>query len=68
MPDVYACIGSTVGTVIATDKAIVRAAVGVDIGCGMNAVRLTLRADQLPDSLANIRDAIEKAVQSRSRT
>ena len=62
MPDVHAGRGSTVGTVIATDKAIIPAAVGVDIGCGMNAVRLTLRADQLPDNLATIRDAIEKAV------
>ncbi|QFZ84581.1 RtcB family protein [Variovorax paradoxus] len=62
MPDVHAGIGSTVGSVIATDKAVIPAAVGVDIGCGMNAVRLTLRADQLPDSLAKIRDAIEAAV------
>ena len=62
MPDVHAGIGSTVGTVIATDKAIIPAAVGVDIGCGMNAVRLTLRAEQLPDNLGPIRDAIEKAV------
>lgn len=62
MPDVHAGKGSTIGTVIATDKAIIPAAVGVDIGCGMNAVRLTLRAEQLPDNLAAIRDAIEKAV------
>lgn len=62
MPDVHAGIGSTVGTVIATDKAIIPAAVGVDIGCGVNAVRLTLRANQLPDSLSAIRDAIEKVV------
>ena len=62
MPDVHAGIGSTVGSVIATDKAIIPAAVGVDIGCGMNAVRLSLRAEDLPDSLAAIRDAIEKAV------
>ena len=62
MPDVHAGKGSTIGTVIATDKAIIPAAVGVDIGCGMNAVRLTLMAHQLPDSLAAIRDAIEKAV------
>ena len=62
MPDVHAGKGSTVGTVIATDKAVIPAAVGVDIGCGMNAVRLTLKAHQLPDSLAAIRDAIEKAV------
>lgn len=62
MPDVHAGHGSTVGTVIATDKAVIPAAVGVDIGCGMNAVRLTLKAHQLPDNLAAIRDAIEKAV------
>lgn len=62
MPDVHAGIGSTVGTVIATDKAIIPAAVGVDIGCGMNAVRLTLKAQDLPDNLSAIRDAIEKAV------
>jgi len=62
MPDVHAGKGSTIGSVIATGRAIVPAAVGVDIGCGMNAVRLTLRADQLPDSLSAIRDAIEKAV------
>lgn len=62
MPDVHAGKGSTIGTVIATDKAIIPAAVGVDIGCGMNAVRLTLMADQLPDGLSAIRDAIEKAV------
>jgi tRNA-splicing ligase RtcB len=62
MPDVHAGKGSTIGTVIATDKAIIPAAVGVDIGCGMNAVRLTLRADQLPDNLSAIRNAIEKSV------
>lgn len=62
MPDVHAGIGSTVGTVIATDKAIIPAAVGVDIGCGMNAVRLALKASDLPDNLSAIRDAIEKAV------
>lgn len=62
MPDVHAGIGSTVGTVIATDKAIIPAAVGVDIGCGMNAVRLTLKASDLPDNLSAIRDAIEKAI------
>ncbi len=62
MPDVHAGIGSTVGTVIATDKAIIPAAVGVDIGCGMVATRLSLKAHQLPDSLAKIRSAIEAAV------
>ena len=62
MPDVHAGIGATVGSVIPTKGAIIPAAVGVDIGCGMNAVRLTLRADQLPDSLAKLRSAIEAAV------
>jgi tRNA-splicing ligase RtcB len=62
MPDVHAGIGATVGTVIATDKAIVPAAVGVDIGCGMNAVRLSLKATDLPDSLLAIRHQIERDV------
>lgn len=62
MPDVHAGIGSTVGTVIATEKAIIPAAVGVDIGCGMNAVRLSLKAEQLPDSLLAIRHQIERDI------
>ena len=62
MPDVHAGIGSTVGTVIATDKAVIPAAVGVDIGCGMNAVRLSLKASDLPESLKAIRDQIERDV------
>lgn len=62
MPDVHAGKGSTIGTVIATDKAIIPAAVGVDIGCGMNAVRLSLKASDLPDSLKAIRDQIERDV------
>lgn len=62
MPDVHAGIGSTVGTVIATEKALIPAAVGVDIGCGMVATRLSLKAHQLPDSLAKIRSAIEAVV------
>ena len=45
MPDVHAGIGSTVGSVIATEHAVIPAAVGVDIGCGMNAVRTSLRRD-----------------------
>ena len=48
MPDVHAGIGATVGSVIPTKGAIIPAAVGVDIGCGMNAVRLTLSAKDLP--------------------
>lgn len=62
MPDVHAGIGATVGTVIATDQAIIPAAVGVDIGCGMNAVRLSLKASDLPDNLASIRHQIERDV------
>lgn len=62
MPDVHWGKGSTVGSVIPTIKAIVPAAVGVDIGCGMVAQKLSIRADQLPDSLAAIRSAIEAAV------
>lgn len=62
MPDVHAGIGATVGSVIATDKAIIPAAVGVDIGCGMNAVRLSLKASDLPDSLTEIRHQIERDV------
>ena len=62
MPDVHWGMGSTVGSVIPTVKAIVPAAVGVDIGCGMMAERLSLRADQLPDSLSALRSAIEARV------
>src|SRR2546421_3131708 len=62
MPDVHAGIGATVGSVIPTKQAIIPAAVGVDIGCGMNAVRLTASAADLPESLARIRGAIEDAV------
>ena len=62
MPDVHAGVGSTVGTVIATEKAVIPAAVGVDIGCGMNAVRLSLKATDLPDNLKPLRDEIERRV------
>jgi tRNA-splicing ligase RtcB len=62
MPDVHAGIGATIGSVIPTKGAIVPAAVGVDIGCGVNAARLTLRASDLPESLARLRSAIEAAV------
>jgi tRNA-splicing ligase RtcB len=62
MPDVHAGKGSTIGTVIATDSAIIPAAVGVDIGCGMNAVRLSLKASDLPDSLSIIRSQIERDI------
>ena len=62
MPDVHAGKGATVGSVIPTKNAIIPAAVGVDIGCGMNAVRLNLKASQLPDNLAPLRHAIERKV------
>jgi tRNA-splicing ligase RtcB (3'-phosphate/5'-hydroxy nucleic acid ligase) len=62
MPDVHLGKGATVGSVIPTRGAIIPAAVGVDIGCGMAAVRTTLRAKDLPDSLAQIRSSIERAV------
>lgn len=63
MPDVHFGMGATVGSVIATKGAIVPAAVGVDIGCGMAAIRLAgARAEHLPDSLAPIRSEIEHTV------
>ena len=62
MPDVHAGIGATVGSVIPMRGAIVPAAVGVDIGCGMNAVRLSLKANDLPDNLYKLRASIEKSV------
>lgn len=62
MPDVHLGIGATVGSVIPTIKAIIPAAVGVDIGCGMMACKTTLRAEDLPDNLGPLRSAIEKAV------
>ncbi len=62
MPDVHWGIGATVGSVIPTVGAIIPAAVGVDIGCGMMAVETTLTANDLPDSLREVRAAIEGAV------
>ncbi len=62
MPDVHWGMGSTIGSVIPTKDAIIPAAVGVDIGCGMMAVQTTLNARQLPDSLRTIRTTIEQAI------
>jgi tRNA-splicing ligase RtcB len=62
MPDVHMGIGATVGSVIPTKGAIIPAAVGVDLGCGMNAVQLSITAKDLPTSLGKIRSAIEAAV------
>ena len=62
MPDVHYGKGATVGSVIPSVKAIIPAAVGVDIGCGMVATRTTLTAKDLPESLAKIRSDIERTV------
>ncbi len=62
MPDVHWGVGATVGSVIPTKGAVIPAAVGVDIGCGMMAVQTDLNARDLPDNLKALRDAIEKAV------
>src|SRR5881392_3619575 len=62
MPDVHLGKGATVGTVVPTRGAIIPAAVGVDIGCGMAALRTELKATNLPEGLAKIRAAIEAAV------
>lgn len=69
MPDVHLGIGATVGSVVPTRHAIIPAAVGVDIGCGMIAARTSLTAADLPDNLSAIRTAIERAVpHGRSKT
>ena len=62
MPDVHLGKGSTIGSVIPTLGAIIPAAVGVDIGCGMMAAKTTLTASDLPENLGPLRSAIEKAV------
>ncbi|WP_156786979.1 RtcB family protein [Neisseria shayeganii] len=62
MPDVHYGIGATVGSVVPTYRAIIPAAVGVDIGCGMIACKTTLTAADLPDNLSAVRSAIEGAV------
>ncbi|HWU95857.1 MAG TPA: RtcB family protein [Sphingomonas sp.] len=62
MPDVHVGIGATVGSVIPTRGAVIPAAVGVDIGCGMMAARTSLVASDLPDNLEGVRSAIERAV------
>lgn len=62
MPDVHLGKGATIGSVVPTVGAVIPAAVGVDIGCGMMAVRTSIRAQDLPDNLAGVRSAIERAV------
>jgi len=62
MPDVHLGKGSTIGSVVPTLGAVIPAAVGVDIGCGMMAAKTTLRAEDLPDNLSGLRTAIERAI------
>ena len=62
MPDVHLGKGSTIGSVVPTMGAVIPAAVGVDIGCGMMAAKTTLTANDLPDSLAKLRSAMERAI------
>ncbi|MFE9246016.1 RtcB family protein [Nocardiopsis sp. NPDC006938] len=62
MPDVHYGKGATVGSVIAMRDAVSPAAVGVDIGCGMTAVRTGLTAERLPDDLGALRSALEAAI------
>lgn len=62
MPDVHCGVGSSVGTVIASKGAIIPSAVGVDIGCGMRALRLPFNTDMIVDKLKNIRHEIERCV------
>ena len=62
MPDCHVGMGATVGSCIPTDGAIIPAAVGVDIGCGMVAVRTPLSRDDLPARLSGIREGIERRI------
>jgi tRNA-splicing ligase RtcB len=62
MPDVHWGMGATVGSVVPTIGAIIPAAVGVDIGCGMLAVRTSMTSNDLPDNLHDLRSSIEESV------
>lgn len=62
MPDAHVGLGSTVGSVFATEGAIIPAAIGVDIGCGMIAARFELTSNDLPDSLDVLHDRIAAAI------
>ncbi|HEX4190900.1 MAG TPA: RtcB family protein [Marmoricola sp.] len=62
MPDVHLGKGATVGSVVAMRDAVSPAAVGVDIGCGMQAVRTSLRVDDLPENLRRLRHAVENTI------
>lgn len=62
MPDAHVGMGCTIGSVVPTHKAIIPAAVGVDIGCGMMAAKTNIKAEDLPDKLSKIRNSIERAI------
>jgi tRNA-splicing ligase RtcB len=62
MPDVHLGKGATIGSVITSVDAVIPAAVGVDLGCGMVATKTSLTASQLPDNLEAVRHAFEAAV------
>lgn len=62
MPDAHLGIGCTIGSVVPTTRAIIPAAVGVDIGCGMMAVQTNLKSSDLPDNLRALREDIEEAI------
>ena len=62
MPDVHWGLGATVGSIIPTKQAIIPAAVGVDIGCGMCAIRTSLTSHDLPENLGRLRNKIERKV------
>src|SRR5690349_25145599 len=65
MPDVHYGIGATVGSVVPTQDAIIPAAVGVDIGCGMMPIETSLTAAQLPDNLRSEERRVGKECRSR---
>lgn len=62
MPDVHVGKGATIGSVIPSINAVIPSAVGVDIGCGMNAIRLSLKSKDLPDNLKELRNCIERDI------
>jgi tRNA-splicing ligase RtcB len=68
MPDAHIGIGATVGSVIPTKGAVIPAAVGVDIGCGMVAAELDVTEDQLPDNLEPLLGRIGKAIPGGCRS
>ncbi len=66
MPNVHLAKGALVGSVIATEDAVIPAAVGVDIGCGMAAIKMPFTGDRVEGKLKKIRHQIERSIQSRT--